>query len=179
MEVGKGRASHEWGQPDSQIGVAYAKDMQETDRGLLVKKGQLDINDNPVARRVHKLMARRSVREFSFAYSVAPGGERKASDGANELLELDLGRDRTNPKRTEPLHGVAQRQVAHADHHRRHAAIRNGACDETYALLTHDSGEAGTLEERLDKRVAAQRCASCAASATGSDSKRRSGSTLT
>jgi hypothetical protein len=34
------------------------------------------------------------------------------------------------------------------------AAIRNRACDETYALLTHDSGEAGTLEERLDKRVA-------------------------
>ena len=53
--------SHDWTTPDAHIGVAYAKDMKQTDRGLLVK-GRLDVADNPVARRVHKLMSRRSLK---------------------------------------------------------------------------------------------------------------------
>ena len=81
--------SHDWGTPDAHIGVAYAKDMQQTHRGLLVK-GQLDVDDNPIAQRVHKLMQRRSLKEFSFGYSVPSGGARKAEDGANELIEIDL-----------------------------------------------------------------------------------------
>jgi hypothetical protein len=35
-----------------------------------------------------------------------------------------------------------------------YASVRDRARDEIYALLAHDSGEAGTLEERLDRRVA-------------------------
>ena len=81
--------SHDWNTPDAHIGVAYAKDMKQTHRGLLVK-GRLDVDDNPIARRVHKLMSRRSLKEFSFGYSVPSGGQRKADDGANELIEIDL-----------------------------------------------------------------------------------------
>ena len=81
--------SHDWNTPDAHIGVAYAKDMKQTHRGLLVK-GRLDVDDNPTARRAHKLMSRRSLKEFSFGYSVPSGGQRKADDGANELIELDL-----------------------------------------------------------------------------------------
>jgi HK97 family phage prohead protease len=81
--------SHDWKTPDAHIGVAYAKDMKQTDRGLLVK-GRLDVDDNPTARRAHKLMSRRSLKEFSFGYSFPRGGQRKAEDGANELIEVDL-----------------------------------------------------------------------------------------
>jgi HK97 family phage prohead protease len=152
--------SHDWGQPDSHIGVAYAKDMVETDRGLLVKRGQLDIDDNPVAARVHKLMARRSVKEFSFGYSVAPGGERKASDGANELLELDLVEIGPTLKGLNPatelrsVKASTPPPVGDTQPTDDHAALKAKFRDEMYALLTHDSREAGTLEERLDKRVA-------------------------
>jgi hypothetical protein len=48
----------------------------------------LDIEDNEVARRVHKLMMRRSLKEFSIGYDAI--GERTAADGANELTEVDL-----------------------------------------------------------------------------------------
>jgi HK97 family phage prohead protease len=81
--------SHDWKSPDAHIGVADPNDVVENDRGLLVR-GRLDIDDNELARRVHKLMRRRSLKEFSFGYSVPPGGERRGKDGANELIEIDL-----------------------------------------------------------------------------------------
>lgn len=81
--------SHQWDNPMAHVGVAYAKDVVQTDRGLLVK-GRLDIKDNEVAAQVHRLMARRSLKEFSFGYSVPKGGEKKAKDGANELSIIDL-----------------------------------------------------------------------------------------
>jgi HK97 family phage prohead protease len=146
--------SHDWATPDAHIGVAYAKHMKQTARGLLVK-GQLDIDDNDIARRVHKLMARRSLKEFSFGYDIPPGGRRKASDGANELIEIDLHEVGPTLKGMNPdteLHGVKSlTQTAIDDDY---AAIRNRARDEMYALLTHDSGEAGTLEERFDREQA-------------------------
>jgi HK97 family phage prohead protease len=81
--------SHQWDDPMAHVGVAYAKDMVETDRGLMVK-GTLDVNDNEVAKQVHRLMQRRSLKEFSFGYQVAKGGEKRAKDGANELSEVSL-----------------------------------------------------------------------------------------
>lgn len=81
--------NHNWSDPMSHIGFADANDVSETDRGLVVK-GQLDIDENPVARQVHKLLKRRSLREFSIGYTVPAGGEKRASDGANEISELDL-----------------------------------------------------------------------------------------
>jgi hypothetical protein len=61
----------------------------ETQQGLLVK-GRLDVEDNPVAKQVHRLMMRRSLKEFSFGYSVPKGGEKRAKDGAMDLTEIEI-----------------------------------------------------------------------------------------
>jgi HK97 family phage prohead protease len=77
--------SHNWSNPFAHIGVV--RDLRETDRGLLVEY-DLDVDDNPVAAQVHKLMKRRSLREHSFGYDVVR--ERKSRDGTNELLEVKV-----------------------------------------------------------------------------------------
>lgn len=79
--------NHDWASPMAHIGVV--EDAKETASGLWVK-GRLDVEDNEVARQVHRLMSRRSLKEFSFGYAVPTGGERRAKDGANELLEIEL-----------------------------------------------------------------------------------------
>jgi HK97 family phage prohead protease len=79
--------NHDWGTPDAHIGVV--EEALETTKGLFVK-GRLDVEDNPVAKQVHRLMQRRSLKEFSFGYSVPRGGEKRAKDGAMDLLEIDL-----------------------------------------------------------------------------------------
>jgi HK97 family phage prohead protease len=79
--------SHQWDNPMAHIGVV--QDAKETEKGLWVK-GALDVADNDVARQVHRLMQRRSLKEFSFGYDVPKGGEKRAKDGANELHQLDL-----------------------------------------------------------------------------------------
>jgi len=81
--------SHKHDDPMAHIGIADPNDVVETDRGLRVR-GTLDIHDNETAKQVHRLMKRRSLKEFSFGYRVPRGGERAAKDGANELLEIDL-----------------------------------------------------------------------------------------
>jgi HK97 family phage prohead protease len=79
--------NHDWGTPDAHIGVV--EKAIETEQGLLVK-GRLDVEDNPVAKQVHRLMMRRSLREFSFGYSVPKGGEKRAKDGAMDLTQIEL-----------------------------------------------------------------------------------------
>jgi HK97 family phage prohead protease len=79
--------SHQWDNPMAHIGVV--DDAKETSKGLWVK-GTLDVADNDVARQVHRLMKRRSLKEFSFGYSVPKGGSKRAKDGANELREIEL-----------------------------------------------------------------------------------------
>jgi HK97 family phage prohead protease len=84
--------SHKHDDPLAHIGVADPADVEETDEGLLAK-GTLDVADNDVARHVHRLMKRRSLKGFSFGYTVPDGGERKADEddaAAYELLEVDL-----------------------------------------------------------------------------------------
>ena len=176
--------SHEWGTPDSHIGVAYAKDMQQTARGLLVK-GQLDIDDNPVASRVHKLMQRRSVKEFSFGYSVPAGGQRKASDGANELIEIDLFEIGPTLKGMNPateLHSV--KGIAQRPRRPPTTRLRPGSAPRCTRCLPMGATSPGRLRPgRLRIASTASRRAgtnaSCAASATGSGSRRRSAGTPT
>jgi uncharacterized protein len=80
--------SHAWDDPMSHIGVVEAA--EERDDGLYVK-GRLDVDDNPIAKQVHKLLKRRSVKEFSFAYDVVEGGPaERDSEKVYELRELDL-----------------------------------------------------------------------------------------
>lgn len=78
---------HQWGDVHSHIGCANPNDVKQTPAGL-VGKGILDINDNPVARQVHRLLKRRSLKAFSFGYRVLD--EELDEEGVNNLLELDL-----------------------------------------------------------------------------------------
>jgi hypothetical protein len=79
--------SHDWANPFHHIGIADPKDIQSTPDGLVVT-GRLDIDDNPTARQVHKLMQRRSLKEFSFSYDIQD--EKRGKDGANELRKVHL-----------------------------------------------------------------------------------------
>jgi HK97 family phage prohead protease len=80
--------SHQWDDPMAHIGKADPRAVMETDEGLVVQ-GQIDM-DNPIARQVHKLMAERRLKGWSFGYTVAKDGEKRAEDGANEVYEVDL-----------------------------------------------------------------------------------------
>lgn len=81
--------SHQWDDPMALIGRADPGDVVETDAGLLVK-GRLDLEHNAVAQQVHRLMRDRLLKGWSFGYTVPPGGEKRAADGANEVFEVDL-----------------------------------------------------------------------------------------
>lgn len=91
--------SHQWDTLPAHIGeVTEAKELFPGDEQLpesiranggLYVKARLDVEDSATwAPTVWRLMARRTLREFSFAYDVLD--ERKASDGANDLVQLDL-----------------------------------------------------------------------------------------
>ena len=77
--------SHDWGDMWSHIGVVDS--LEETDEGLKATY-TLDIDDNPAAAQVFRLMKRCTLKEHSFAYDVVREGA--AKDGANELKELKI-----------------------------------------------------------------------------------------
>ena len=77
--------SHEWLDPMAHIG--YVMSARETSEGLEVVV-KFDIESNPQAAQVFRLLKERRITEWSFAYDTVR--ERKADDGANELLEVDL-----------------------------------------------------------------------------------------
>jgi HK97 family phage prohead protease len=81
--------AHQWDDPFAHIGIARPEDVKQVTKGLQVK-GKLDVEDNPVAKQVHRLMQRRSLKEFSIGYDVPAGGEKRAADGANEISEITL-----------------------------------------------------------------------------------------
>ena len=64
--------SHKWDDPFSHIG--FGLDAKETDRGLWVKGQIEDLQENPTAAQVHRLLKSRRVTQFSFAYDVLDGG---------------------------------------------------------------------------------------------------------
>jgi HK97 family phage prohead protease len=88
--------SHTWDDPFAHIGaVIEARELvpgdpllpaEIRDLGGLFTKYRVD--DKPFAGQVFDLLKERRVREASFAYDVLK--ERRAPDGANDLLELDL-----------------------------------------------------------------------------------------
>lgn len=77
--------NHSWGDLWSHIGAVDS--LEETEQGLKATY-TLDVDDNPAAAQVYRLMKRGSLKEHSFAYTVAKN--RTAKDGANDLLELDI-----------------------------------------------------------------------------------------
>ena len=94
--------SHQWHDLNAHIGEVSATDAKELlpgddllpdslkDLGGLYVKGTLDVDDDPIAAKAHRKMQRRLIREFSFAYDIRDDGEKRGSDGVNELLSLDL-----------------------------------------------------------------------------------------
>ena len=85
--------AHQWADPFSHIG--HVLKAWETEDGLLVHAA-LDLEDNPTARQVHRLLRSKRIRQFSFAFDVqeAGWGIRKNADGQDvdvyELRRLDL-----------------------------------------------------------------------------------------
>jgi HK97 family phage prohead protease len=93
--------SHQWDSLDAHVGtVLEAKELLpgapeiagtpiEANGGLWIK-GRLDVEDpeEAFARRLWKRLLNRRIKEFSFAYDVL--AERTSSDGANDLVELDV-----------------------------------------------------------------------------------------
>lgn len=80
--------SHEMRNPMLNIGVTTAA--QETDRGLLVEV-KLDIDHNPNAAYVHRLIREKRVRQMSFAFDVLDGGwGERDGEPVYELRKLRL-----------------------------------------------------------------------------------------
>lgn len=91
--------SHQWDNLPSHIGkVLEAKELLPGDRALppelaenggLWTKFALDVDDSATfAPTVDRLLSERRLKEFSFAYDVLD--EQRGTDGANELLELEV-----------------------------------------------------------------------------------------
>lgn len=80
--------SHDWNDPFSHIG--HATSATESELGLELT-GQLDIEDNPKAMQVYRLLKNGRVRDFSFAYEVLDSmtGERDGKS-ITELRELEI-----------------------------------------------------------------------------------------
>lgn len=89
--------THKWDDIDAHVGeVLEAKEVPPGDPslpeqirefgGLYVKK-QYDLTEEG-GRKVFKRLRKRAIKEFSFAYDTIK--EKRATDGANDLIELDL-----------------------------------------------------------------------------------------
>lgn len=74
--------SHDWKDPFSHIG--YSVSAEEVETGLKIR-GKLDIENNPKAMQVYRLLKGGRVRDFSFAYEIEDGGFREAKDGEDDL----------------------------------------------------------------------------------------------
>jgi HK97 family phage prohead protease len=77
--------SHKWDDPWAHIGAV--DHLEETEQGLKAVY-TLDVDDNPLAAHIYRLMKRGSLKEHSFAYSI--NKEKRGEDGAVELHDLDL-----------------------------------------------------------------------------------------
>lgn len=74
---------HQWTTPEAHIG--YVVSAQETDEGL-VYRGKLDIEDNPFAAQVYRLMKGRRVTQQSFGFDVLDG--RTITEDGEDVYEI-------------------------------------------------------------------------------------------
>lgn len=82
--------AHDWTDPFAHIGrVTKAK---ETDEGLVITGLIEDLDSNPKAAQVYRLLKGRRIKNFSFAYDVLDGGYKTDDEFGeyNELRELKL-----------------------------------------------------------------------------------------
>ena len=74
---------HNWSDPNAHIG--YVLEAKETDEGLWYK-GKLDIEDNPFALQVYRLMKGRRVTQQSFGFDVTDG--RSVTEDGRDIFEI-------------------------------------------------------------------------------------------
>lgn len=74
---------HNWSDPNAHIG--YVLEARETDEGLWYK-GKLDIDDNPFALQVYRLMKGRRVTQQSFGFDVIDG--RSVTEEGRDVFEI-------------------------------------------------------------------------------------------
>ena len=74
---------HNWSDPNAHIG--YVLEAKETDEGLWYK-GKLDIEDNPFALQVYRLMKGRRVTQQSFGFDVIDG--RSVTEEGRDVFEI-------------------------------------------------------------------------------------------
>ena len=82
--------SHSWDNPFAHIGRVTKA--EETDEGLVIKGLIEDLDSNPTAAPVYRLLKGRRIKNFSFAYDVLDGGYKTDDEFGeyNELRELKL-----------------------------------------------------------------------------------------
>jgi HK97 family phage prohead protease len=124
--------------PDDIIGHVLPGSMVETDRGLVVE-GQLDLEGSERARQAWRAMKTGSIG-LSFAYLTQR--RRKAADGTNELLAIDLFEISLTPGPSNPSTAVLSMKRADLDVDR----VREEAAQQMYDLLTSTDHGAKTLE---------------------------------
>lgn len=74
---------HNWSDPNAHIG--YVLEAKETDEGLWYK-GKLDVDDNPFALQVYRLMKGRRVTQQSFGFDVIDG--RSVTEDNRDVFEI-------------------------------------------------------------------------------------------
>jgi HK97 family phage prohead protease len=94
--------------PDDIVGHVVPGSMVETDRGLVVE-GQLDLENSERARKAWRAMKTASIG-LSFGYLTQK--HRKAADGANELLAIDLFEISLTPGPSNPSTAVLSMKSA-------------------------------------------------------------------
>lgn len=82
--------AHDWADPFAHIGRVTKA--EETDEGLVITGLIEDLDSNPTAAQVYRLLKGRRIKNFSFAYDVIDGGYKADDEHGeyNELRELKL-----------------------------------------------------------------------------------------
>ena len=146
--------SHEWGDPDSHIGVV--EDAKEIDEGLWVK-ARLDLAE-PKAAKVYRLLKGRRVTQFSFGYEVEEGAfvDSKSDDGDGhpyyELRKLNLfecGPCLVGANQQTSLEAVKTAAPGVNEEHADQAALTADEVDAVRALLAKTT----TTEELQDEKA--------------------------
>jgi HK97 family phage prohead protease len=141
--------SHTWDDPFAHIGaVLEARELPAGDPLLPTEIAELGglytkykVDDLPFANQVFHLLKERRVREASFAYDVLK--ERKASDGANDLLELDLIEVGPTLKGMNPMTQLLARKSLEA------AAQKAGITPEQFTAALTEAFQPGEKADTL------------------------------
>jgi HK97 family phage prohead protease len=134
--------------PDSIVGHIDPGSMVETDQALVVE-GQLDLEDSNRARKAWRAMRTGSIG-LSFGYLTQK--QRKAADGANELLALDLFEVSLTPAPANPDTRVLNMKSVDADRDAEFDRIRTRERDRMFKLLTDAATDGRTEGKAIDRK---------------------------